>query len=74
MTGGGVGAGCGGLVGAGCGGVGTAVGGRVGFPPVTGAIDTGAEVGELTGGDGSTIHGAEDVSGLHIIPGQHGFP
>ena len=30
--------------------------------------------GDSVGGDGSTIHGAEDVSGLQIIPGQQGFP
>jgi len=40
----------------------------------TGAADTGAKVGELTGAVDDTIHGAEDVSGLQIIPGQHGFP
>jgi len=30
--------------------------------------------GDATGGDGSTMHGDEEVSGLQIIPGQHGFP
>jgi len=29
--------------------------------------------GDWVGGDGSTIQGADAVSGLQIIPGQHGF-
>jgi hypothetical protein len=45
----------------------------VGEGVTPGGFPVGGVGGDSVGGDGSTIHGAEDVSGLQIIPGQQGF-
>lgn len=41
---------------------------------VVGGLPVGGVGGDATGGEVSTMQGAEDVSGLQIMPGQHGFP